>query len=110
MATIYIDGGNNIHIVLHELQKQCSAPLGELLFSFLEIDLREYNDLYQKYFLHDTVSRNDVEYLIKRYPETAKNAHLMDIVSSYVGDIETGIVYPFLTDNLEAFVDIYSHN
>lgn len=110
MATVYIDGGNNIHIVLHELQKQCSAPLGKLLFSFLEIDLHEYNDLYQKYFLHDTVSRKDVEYLIKRYPETAKNKCLMDIVSSYDGDIETGIVYPFLTDNLEAFVDIYSHN
>lgn len=109
MAIVYSDGGNNVNIISDNIGTKRSAPLGEFLFSFLEIDLREYNDLYQKYFSHDTVSREDIEHLIERYPETAKKAYNTDITKGDNRYFKTMVIHPFIADNLDAFKEIYSH-
>ena len=86
-----------------------SYSLGDLLFSFLELDLNEYNELYN--LLTHEISFCDYKMLLDRYPKTA--AARLDYDIPVKEDLDNLNLREyceiFLLDNKDAFSSIYEH-
>lgn len=83
---------------------------GELLFSFLEIDLTEYNKIY-KIIDSENFSYIDFLYLESQYPKTYKN-----VICEYASPRENDspetlrqLALAFLLENEDAFFPLYNH-
>lgn len=102
---------NTMEIFLYDdrFQKGYGFTVGEMLFSFLELDLREYNCLYES--LKYDVSCSDFNELIKKYPKTAKCYKLSPILTdeNYSESELRERCVIFLTNNEDTFSSLYNH-
>lgn len=102
---------NSMEILVYDDKHQHGHgfPVGEMLFSFLELDLSEYNELYKS--LKYDVLRSDFNKLIEKYPKTAKQYQLNPI-SDDEDYIEKDIREQcdvFLIANEDTFTTLYDH-
>ena len=94
---------NRMFIFEERTQTSYEAPIGDLLFSFLELDLKQYNMLYD--FIGNTSCsiEKKKEYLSSEYPQTTNEFEILfqaDTAESFL---------PFLLMNQDTFYDIYQH-
>ena len=84
---------------------------GELLFSFLEIDLTGYDKLY-KIIDSDNFSYDDFLFLQSQYPQTYKNIICRNAIPTIKNNDLANLqqlALPFLLENQDDFHCLYNH-
>lgn len=133
MAYIALNNESNILLLDISTGKEIEAPIGELFLSFLELDLKEYDELY--HFIYSTdFNYDDFESLCQTYPNTYKELiKQRDYIISCITraqnrgeptinsvehilpekDTKTEIIRDcaihFLTENRDVFSPLYEH-
>ncbi|MCQ4672440.1 DUF6076 domain-containing protein [Lactonifactor longoviformis] len=107
--TLFSKDSMKIIIYDDRSRNEYSFPIGDLLFSFLELDLFEYNRLYLS--LRDDVLYADYNNLIEKYPLTAKNHYLKPVKENddYSEEELRDSCDVFLMDNNDDFSEINKH-
>lgn len=110
MSYIGLDKDSNIILINEKSGIGTQYLPGELLFSFLEIDLTEYNKIY-KIIDSENFSYIDFLYLESQYPKTYKNG-----ICKYASPRENDstetlrqLALAFLLENEDAFFPLYNH-
>lgn len=97
---------NTIFIYEERTQRMIESNLGELLFSFLDLDLSQYNDLYKLCGLGDTLDCSTIDCLKIQYPKTTKRINYYSLDS--FDDTKDLCLY-YLLENDDEFLDMYKH-
>lgn len=105
-------------IILNLRTNECHGfPLGNLLFSFLDLDLREYDALYKLCGFDHDFEVSSYNSLIVKYPKTAQKFGLQQLEKGsedYIfgerdPDWLREYASVFLLNNEDTFSDIYEH-
>ena len=110
MSYIGLDKDSNIILINEKSGIGTQYLPGELLFSFLEIDLTEYNKIY-KIIDSENFSYIDFLYLESQYPKTYKNG-ICEYASPRENDSPEALrqlALAFLLENEDAFFPLYNH-
>ena len=70
MSYVSLDKNSDIILLEQQIDGGMTSPIGELLFSFLDLDLREYGDLYYLISYENDFNYNDFKDLCLTYPKT----------------------------------------
>ena len=103
----YIDDKKEILIYEERLNEIKAYKLGDLLFSFLELDFTEYNEIYTFCGYDNDFDQSTINFLKEKYPKTAE-----ECTKDYVVDQPNHIrdySLDFLLNNMDTFGDLYSH-
>lgn len=85
-------------------------PLGDLLFSFLDINLKEYGKLYEFCSCNKKFDYDDFQTLAKKYPTVADNK-ISTFCTQNTDEYELrNFAMYFLLDNYDAFSELYHHD
>lgn len=110
MPYISLDKDNNTLLIDEKSETGTKMPFCESLFSFLEMDLTNYDKTY-KIINKDDFSYTDFLYLESQYPQTYKNI-ICDYRQPEPDDDSStlrDLALLYLTDNLDNFEFLYEH-
>lgn len=87
------------------------VPIGEILFSFLDLDLKKYGELYDFSSYNKDFEYTDMQLIIKEYPKTAKKyERQLNRINLEISDDDLrDIALYFLLDNQDNFAQLYEH-
>lgn len=112
MSYVSLDKNSDIILLEQQIDGGMTSPIGELLFSFLDLDLREYGDLYHLISYENDFNYNDFKDLCLTYPKTytemSKHRRGFPTESSDDDTLRSFAAY-FLTENKDTFSDLYEH-
>lgn len=86
-------------------------PLGELLFSFLDLNLEEYKDVYNFIGYDNLFNYSDFQSLGEKYPDTYNQIYpfIKRIDSDADEDVLRSYSLYYLTENQDTFSELYQH-
>lgn len=108
----YIALGKNLNIILHDslTHEEIESHLGDLLFSFLELNLEEYRNLYSFIGCAEDFCRDDFRELCQTYPKTyTKMQECGYEPPDDEKDTLLDFALQFLLYNEDTFSDLYKH-
>lgn len=110
----YIQLSKNFETLIYEERTDSlrAAPLGTFLFDFLELDLEEYDQVYNLVNYQRDFEKSDLYHLIQTYPRTTNvYKYIFKNIDELDDDPDTLREYSiyFLYDNRDTFHSIYLH-
>lgn len=110
MSYIALDKNSDIILIDPRIDGGMTSPIGELLFSFLDLDLREYGDLYRLISYEYDFSYNDFKDLCLTYPKTYTEMKRRGLpLEDFDDDTLRDFAVYFLAENKDTFSELYEH-
>lgn len=113
MSYVSLDKNSDIILLEPRVGWGTVSPVGELLFSFLDLDLKEYRNLYYLIGYDCDFEYDDFKALCKKYPKTCNKMsksnwwHLTEDADT---DMLRSFALCFLTENEDTFSELYEHS